>query len=431
MQSHIKQNNIVVIGAMWGDEGKGKIIDYLTTDADAVVRVQGGHNAGHTIVVNDHKIVLHLLPSGVLHPHVKCFIAGGVVLSLEALFTELNLLNELNIDYKKRLFIANTCHLILPYHVALDVARESNNNAIGTTKRGIGPCYEDKIARRGIRLCDLLNDDENIILQKLKQNIHYYKFLLNNYHQVNDINFNLDDIYQQLYGYKSKIKSLAIDVVLALYGLNKNNSKIIFEGAQGALLDIDFGTYPYVTSSNCGIGGILTSSGIDPRAITKVMGVTKAYTTRVGNGPFPSELFDEIGTQIATIGKEIGATTNRPRRCGYLDLVALRYTIMVNGITSLSLMKLDILDNIAEIKICIAYLINNQKYDVLPSGVDLANCQAVYHTLSGWQQNTGSVTVYKDLPLQAREYIEYIETQLAVPIELISVGPNRNCTIIK
>ncbi|MCE2706556.1 MAG: adenylosuccinate synthase [Proteobacteria bacterium] len=420
-------NNIVIIGSQWGDEGKGKIVDWLTESAVAVVRFQGGHNAGHTLVINGKKTVLHLLPSGILHDGVMCLIGNGVVVSPEALLTEIRDLEALGVNVRGNLRISEACPLILPYHIAMDQAREAGLNKIGTTGRGIGPSYEDKVARRAIRIQDLF--DAEIFATKLKENLKYYNFLLKNYYNVAELDFN--EVYNSTMAYADEIKPLVSDISRKLFQLRKENKKVIFEGAQGTLLDVDLGTYPFVTSSNCVAGAASTGAGISPKMIDYVVGIAKAYTTRVGSGPFPTELTDEIGQSLATRGNEFGSTTGRARRCGWFDAAALKRSVQINGIDGLCLTKLDVMDNLEEIKICVGYIRNGKEYDILPFGSDLVvACEPIYETIPGWSDSTKGVTNYDELPAAAKNYLKRIEEIVETPIDIISTGPDRTETIL-
>ncbi len=422
-------NNIVIIGSQWGDEGKGKIVDWLTETAKAVVRFQGGHNAGHTLVIEGKKTVLHLLPSGILHPKVLCFIANGVVVSPKALLDEIEELESFGINVRDRLIISEACPLILPYHIAMDIAREikRGGNKIGTTGRGIGPSYEDKVARRAIRVQDLFNPQ--IFKDKLEENLDYYNFLLKNYYNTNTISFN--ETYEEILKYAEKIKPMVSDVSRKLFNLRQQEEKVIFEGAQGTLLDVDLGTYPYVTSSNCVAGAAATGSGISPKMIDYVLGIVKAYTTRVGAGPFPTELNDDIGSTLAKRGNEFGSTTGRPRRCGWFDAAALKRSIQINGIDGLCITKLDVMDGMEEIKICVGYLRDGKKYDIMPFGADLViQCEPIYETMPGWSENTAGIQDYSKLPINAKRYLTRIEEIVNTPIDIISTGAERRETIL-
>ncbi len=423
------QNNIVIIGTQWGDEGKGKIVDWLTESAAAVVRFQGGHNAGHTLVINGKKTVLRLLPSGMMHPEVQCFIGNGVVVAPDALIKEINELEAIGVNVRNRLKISEACPLIMPYHIAIDQAREAKKglNKIGTTGRGIGPCYEDKVARRAIRIQDLFNPE--IFHAKLAENLEYYNFQLQHYYKTETLDF--DSIYTQILSYAEEIKPMVSDVSRKLFTLNKEGKKVIFEGAQGTLLDVDFGTYPFVTSSNCVAGGAATGAGISPRMINYVLGIAKAYTTRVGSGPFPTELTDEIGQGLASRGNEFGSVTGRARRCGWFDAAALKRAVQINGVSGLCITKLDVMDGMEEIKICVGYIRDGKEYDILPFGSDLVvNCEPVYETMPGWKESTAGLKSYAELPVNARNYLKRIEEIIETPIDIISTGPDRVETIL-
>jgi len=416
--------NSVIIGAQWGDEGKGKIVDLLTPQYDCVVRFQGGHNAGHTLVVNGKKTILHLIPSGILHPSTTCVIAGGVVVNLAALFEEVDKLANAGVaDIESRLKISYLCQLILPSHIALDKAREQHlaKSAIGTTGRGIGPTYEDKIVRRGLRITDLFAADLDERLQRL---VDYHNYLLEHYYKQQPIE--VATILEECLAVREKIAPLCCDVPLFLAELNRKGHSILYEGAQGALLDIEHGTYPYVTSSNTLAGGVVTSAGVAMQSVTEIIGIAKAYTTRVGAGPFVTELHDDIGALIAKRGHEYGSTTGRPRRCGWLDLPALKRVAMLNGITAWSLTKLDVLDTLAEIQVCVAYRLNGQEYSIMPDDLGLFDqIEPIYETFPGWQQETMGLTDWQQLPQAATHFIDYIVTATGVPIDSISTGPER------
>ena len=423
------QNNIVIIGTQWGDEGKGKIVDWLTESASAVVRFQGGHNAGHTLVIDGKKTVLRLLPSGILHPNVACFIGNGVVVSPENLLKEIHELEEVGIAVKQNLRISEACPLILPYHVAMDQAREAKKgiNKIGTTGRGIGPAYEDKVARRAIRIQDLFNS--KLFATKLEENLEYYNFMLTNYYHVPSVDYTktLEDTLK----HAEEIKPLVSDVSRKLFELRKAEQKVIFEGAQGTLLDVDLGTYPYVTSSNCVAGNAATGSGISPKMIDYVLGIVKAYTTRVGSGPFPTELTDDIGAALAKRGNEFGSVTGRARRCGWFDAAALKRSVQINGVNGLCVTKLDVMDGMEEIKICVGYMRGGKQYDILPFGSDLVvGCEPIYESMPGWNESTAGITKYADLPVAAKNYLLRIEEIIETNIDIISTGPERTETIL-
>ncbi len=422
--------NVVVIGTQWGDEGKGKIVDWLTDRAQGVVRFQGGHNAGHTLVVNGKKTVLHLIPSGILRDNVTCYIGNGVVLSPEALLEEIDMLAKAGVEVAGRLKISEATPLILPHHVALDKAREIAKGAgkIGTTGRGIGPAYEDKVARRAIRVQDLFHRER--FAAKLGEVLDHHNFMLKNYFKAEIVDFNktLDDAMRMA----ERIKPLVADVPRALYEANKNGDNLLFEGAQGTLLDIDHGTYPFVTSSNCTAGGASTGTGMGPSSMHYVLGITKAYTTRVGSGPFPTELFDDVGRYLGEKGHEFGATTGRARRCGWFDAAALKRSIQINGISGLCVTKLDVLDGLETLRICVGYKIGGQVSDILPVGAEtLSNCEPIYEELPGWKDSTVGVKTVDGLPANARAYLQRMEALCEVPIDIISTGPDREETIVK
>ena len=420
--------NLVVIGAQWGDEGKGKIVDLLTEKAGAVVRYQGGHNAGHTLVIDGKKTVLHLIPAGILHAGVKSYIGNGVVLCLRALFTEIAALEAAGVPVMERLHISPACALILPSHSALDQAREAARgaNKIGTTGRGIGPAYEDKIARRGLRLADLMHPET--FRERLRELMDFHNFQLEHYYHAAPVSY--DDVASEWLAYAARVRPLITDVTLAITRHSAKGEHIIFEGAQGAMLDIDHGTYPFVTSSSTAAGGAATGSGVGPRHLDYILGIAKAYSTRVGGGPFPTELLDATGKHLAEVGHEYGATTGRARRCGWIDLPALRRAIYNSSISGLCLTKLDVLDALPQIQVCTAYHMDGERLDVAPVGADeLARCQPVYETLPGWQSDTVGITAYEQLPEKARAYIAYLENALGLPIAIVSTGPDRVHTI--
>ncbi len=424
------RNNIILIGAQWGDEGKGKIVDLLTEQAAAVVRFQGGHNAGHTLVINGEKTVLHLIPSGILRPHVTCLIGNGVVIAPDALLQEIVALEDRGIRVRDRLKLSSACPLILPCHVALDQAREAAKGAgkIGTTGRGIGPAYEDKVARRALRLGDLR--DMTRFAAKLDEMLHYHNFVLQNYLGAAPVL--AADILALVQHWREQLLPLIADIPALLADLRQRGEKVLFEGAQGTLLDIDHGTYPFVTSSNPTAGGALCGSGIGPLMIDYVLGIAKAYTTRVGSGPFPTELEDAVGETLGVRGAEFGATTGRKRRCGWLDLVALRRAVILNSLSGICLTKLDVMDTLAEVKVCIAYELDGERLDAPPASADeVARCTPVYETLPGWQTTTAGVRTYAELPALAQHYLTYLEERLGVPLALISTGAERDDTIIR
>lgn len=420
--------NVVILGTQWGDEGKGKIVDLLTDQAQAVARFQGGHNAGHTLVIEGKKTVLHLIPSGILRSDVLCLIGNGVVLSPEALLHEMEGLERSGVPVRERLRISAACPLILPYHVALDLAREAarGNAKIGTTGRGIGPAYEDKVARRGLRLGDLLNADR--FAEQLKEVLDYHNFVLTQYYQSDALDYQqvLDQALQQ----GERLWPLVADVTGLLHQYREQGKNLLFEGAQGSLLDIDHGTYPFVTSSNTTAGGTSTGSGFGPLYLDYVLGITKAYTTRVGSGPFPTELFDDMGKHMAERGHEFGATTGRARRCGWLDLVALKLAMRINSVSGICLTKLDVLDGLETIKVCVGYEgVTGEDYGQFSADC-LVNLKPVYEEMPGWSESTVGVKSLDKLPATARDYIAYIEAQLGVPVDIISTGPDREETIV-
>ncbi|MBV1871972.1 MAG: adenylosuccinate synthase [Gammaproteobacteria bacterium] len=417
--------NVVVLGTQWGDEGKGKIVDLLMDRAECVARFQGGHNAGHTLVIGDEKTVLHLIPSGVLRENVICLIGNGVVLSPEALLKEMKELEDKGVPVRERLRISHSCPLILPYHVSLDLARESARGkaAIGTTGRGIGPAYEDKVARRGLRLGDIFEDS---FPDKLKEVMEYHNFALTQYYKTDAVNY--EEVLEGALTMGESLKPLMIDVTDSLHVHRKRGDNILFEGAQGSLLDIDHGTYPYVTSSNTTAGGTATGSGFGPLYLDYVLGITKAYTTRVGSGPFPTELFDETGAQLAKRGHEFGATTGRSRRCGWFDAASLRRACQVNSVSGICLTKLDVLDGLETIRICTSY--TNQAGESCDTSTDFDKLTPVYEELPGWSESTFGVKTLEDLPQAARNYINRIEELLETPIDIISTGPERTETIV-
>lgn len=422
--------NVVVLGTQWGDEGKGKIVDLLTERAKYVVRYQGGHNAGHTLVINGEKTVLHLIPSGILRENVVSIIANGVVLAPDALLKEMTALEERGIPVRERLLISEACPLILPYHVALDNAREKARGAkaIGTTGRGIGPAYEDKVARRGLRVGDLF--DKETFAQKLKEILEYHNFQLVNYYKEPAVDYQktLDEIM----AVADILTGMVVDVSDLLYKATVNGELVMFEGAQGTLLDIDHGTYPYVTSSNTTAGGVATGSGLGPRYVDYVLGIIKAYSTRVGAGPFPTELFDDVGEFLCKQGNEYGATTGRRRRTGWLDSVAVRRAVQINSLSGFCLTKLDVLDGLKEVKICVAYRMpDGREVTTTPLAADdWKGIEPIYETMPGWSESTFGVKERNGLPQAALNYIKRIEELTGVPIDIISTGPDRTETMI-
>ena len=422
--------NVVVIGTQWGDEGKGKIVDLLTDRAAAVARFQGGHNAGHTLVIDGEKTVLHLIPSGILRDGVTCLIGNGVVLSLEALIKEADSLTARGVPVFERLRISPACPLILESHVALDVAREKARGAaaIGTTGRGIGPAYEDKVSRRGLKVSDLFVREH--FAAKLGELLDYHNFLLRNYFRTDPVDFNR--VLDSAMAHAEKIAPLTVDITQLLNDLMESGKSVLFEGAQGALLDIDHGTYPFVTSSNTVAATASSGTGIGPARLDYILGIVKAYTTRVGAGPFPTELFDDFGAHLAKVGHEFGATTGRPRRCGWFDAVALRRSIINSSVSGLCVTKLDVLDGLETIRICVGYEIDGEPISGLPVVMDrFAEYKPIYEDMPGWSESTIGLTAFDELPANARSYLARIEELVGVPLDIISTGPDREQTIIK
>jgi adenylosuccinate synthase len=409
--------NVVVVGTQWGDEGKGKLVDLLTEKATAVVRFQGGHNAGHSLVVGGEKTVLHLIPSGILHSHVTCLIGNGVVLSVPDLFKEIEELESAGINVRDRLLVSPGCPLILPYHISLDQMRENlrGNQKIGTTGRGIGPAYEDKAARRGVRVADLF--DEAAFRIKIEEILDYHNFVLKNYFNTSEVS--VDEVMEASLGWFDQLKPMVVDVVDRLARLQADGENILFEGAQGAMLDIDQGTYPFVTSSNTTAGAISGGCGVGPLDLDYILGITKAYTTRVGSGPFPTELFDEVGSHLARVGNEFGSTTGRPRRCGWFDAFALRRVISINSVSGLCITKLDVLDGLESVSLCVDY-----------DHSDIDNPLPVYEEMPGWKESTVSARKLEDLPDNARAYLGRIEELCGAKVDIVSTGPDREDTII-
>ncbi len=421
--------NVVVIGTQWGDEGKGKVVDWLTDHAHGVVRFQGGHNAGHTLVINGRKTVLHLIPSGILRDGVACFIANGVVVSPQALLEEIAMLEAAGVEVQNRLKISEACPLILPYHAALDRAREAAKGEakIGTTGRGIGPAYEDKVARRAIRIQDLFYRER--FAAKLGEVLDYHNFVLKHYFRTDIIDF--QQTLDETMLLAEHIKPMVGDVPRSLFEMSRAGRNLLFEGAQGALLDIDHGTYPFVTSSNCVAGAAAAGSGVGPQLLHYVLGITKAYTTRVGSGPFPTELDDAVGRHLASRGNEFGATTGRPRRCGWFDAAALKRSIQINGVSGLCVTKLDVLDGVETLQLGIGYRLDGAETDILPFGAEsIANCEPLYEEIEGWSESTVGLKKLEQLPQAARDYLTRIEEICEVPVAMISTGPGRGETIV-
>jgi len=431
MSTKSMAKNVVVIGTQWGDEGKGKIVDWLTDHSQGVVRFQGGHNAGHTLVIGGHKTALQLIPSGIMRDGVACYIGNGVVLSVPDVLREIDKLQAIGVEVPSRLKISEACPIILPYHTALDVAREvaRGDAKIGTTGKGIGPAYEDKVARRAIRAADLLN--EKRFAEKLRENLDYHNFVLANYLKVPTVDYQktLDDALADV----PRLKPMVGDVSSALYAAFNAGANLLFEGAQGSLLDVDHGTYPYVTSSNCVAGNASTGSGVGPGMLHYILGITKAYTTRVGSGPFPSELPTDagVGKHLATVGHEFGTVTGRPRRCGWFDAALLKRSVQINGVTGMCFTKLDVLDGLELLRICTGYKLNGKTVDIFPVGAeDAAACEPIYEEMPGWKESTVGAKSLDVLPANARAYIDRIEKLVGVPIDMISTGPDREETIV-
>lgn len=423
--------NVVVIGTQWGDEGKGKVVDWLTDHAQGVVRFQGGHNAGHTLVIGGQKTALQLIPSGIMRPGVACYIGNGVVLSVPDVLREIDKLEASGVEVSSRLKISEACPVILPYHTALDAAREIARGAskIGTTGKGIGPAYEDKVARRAIRVADLLNEER--LAEKLRENLDYHNFVLVNYLKATAVDYQktLDDALSTV----PRIRPMVADVSSALYAAYKAGGNLLFEGAQGSLLDVDHGTYPYVTSSNCVAGNAAAGSGVGPNMLHYVLGITKAYTTRVGSGPFPSELPTDqgVGKHLASVGHEFGTVTGRARRCGWFDAALLKRSVQINGVSGMCLTKLDVLDGVESIKICTGYKLNGKLVDIFPVGAEeAAGCEPIYEEMPGWVGATVSAKTMEALPAAARAYVKRIEELVGVPVDMVSTGPDREETIV-
>jgi adenylosuccinate synthase len=423
--------NVVVIGTQWGDEGKGKIVDWLTDHAQAVVRFQGGHNAGHTLVIGGQKTALQLIPSGIMRAGTACYIGNGVVLSVPDLLREIDKLQANGVEVASRLKISEACPIILPYHTALDAAREVARGAakIGTTGKGIGPAYEDKVARRAIRVADLLSPAR--FAEKLKENLDFHNFVLTNYFNAPAVDYQktLDDALANV----ERIRPMVADVSSALYAAHKNGASLLFEGAQGSLLDVDHGTYPFVTSSNCVAGNAAAGTGVGPNMLHYILGITKAYTTRVGSGPFPSELTTDegVGKHLSSIGHEFGTVTGRARRCGWFDAALLKRSVQINGVSGMCLTKLDVLDGLETLKLCTGYTIDGKSVDIFPVGAEeAARCIPVYEEMPGWSESTVGAQTLDALPLNARNYIKRIEEMVGVPVDMVSTGPDREETIV-
>jgi adenylosuccinate synthase len=421
--------NVVVIGTQWGDEGKGKIVDWLAESAHGVVRFQGGHNAGHTLWIKGQKTILRLIPSGIMHPNLSCYIGNGVVLSPQALLNEIEELEQAGLSIRDRLRISPACPLILPYHVALDQAREAKRGEakIGTTGRGIGPAYEDKVARRALRVQDLY--DPQTFRTKLEEVLDLHNFTLTQYLGAQPIS--VDEVYELAMGFAAPLQAMVADVSQLLNQAQKQGQNLLFEGAQGALLDIDHGTYPFVTSSNCLAGAASAGAGVGPQSLHYVLGITKAYTTRVGSGPFPTELSDETGAHLASVGKEYGSVTGRARRCGWFDGAALKRSVQLNGISGLCITKLDVLDGLPTIGLGVGYRIDGEFTELLPYGAaNVARAEPVFEELPGWSESTVGITQFDQLPANARQYLMRISESCEVPIDMVSTGPDREETIL-
>ena len=423
--------NVVVIGTQWGDEGKGKIVDWLTDHAQGVVRFQGGHNAGHTLVIGGVKTALQLIPSGIMRPGVACYIGNGVVLSVPDLLREIDKLQAVGVEVTSRLVVSEACPVILPYHTALDSAREIARGAakIGTTGKGIGPAYEDKVARRAIRVADLMN--EKRFAEKLRENLEYHNFVLTQFLKAKAVDFQItfDDAIANV----PRLAPMVADVSSALYAAHHAGASILFEGAQGSLLDVDHGTYPFVTSSNCVAGNAAAGSGVGPNMLHYILGITKAYTTRVGAGPFPSELDTEVGVgkHLSAVGHEFGTVTGRARRCGWFDAALLKRSVQINGVSGMCLTKLDVLDGISTLKICTGYRLRDKIVDIFPVGAeDAAGCVPIYEEMPGWTESTVGAKSIAALPAKARAYVKRIEDLVGVPIDMVSTGPDREETIV-
>ena len=421
--------SLVILGSQWGDEGKGKIVDLLTEKVDYVVRYQGGHNAGHTLVVDGQKTALHLIPSGILRPHVRCVIGNGVVLSPEALVKEIKMLEERGHSVVDRLHVSSNCPLIMQVHVELDRAREAarGDSKIGTTGRGIGPAYEDKVSRRGLRVADAM--DPLRFAAKARELMDYHNFILSNFYHAEPVD--VEAMIEETLDAVNYFGGAVCDTVDLVHRSRRDGKVMLFEGAQGSLLDIDHGTYPFVTSSNTTAGGVATGSGLGPRYIDAILGITKAYATRVGSGPMPTELFDSVGEHLALKGQEVGTTTGRGRRCGWFDAVAVRHAIEVNSISGICLTKLDVLDGLDEVSICVAYeLPNGEVVDYLPTGDDFSEAKPIYETMCGWNETTFGMTSLDEIPRAAKEYIRRLNELVGAPVDIVSTGPDREQTIV-
>ena len=423
--------NVVVIGTQWGDEGKGKVVDWLTDHAQGVVRFQGGHNAGHTLVIGGQKTALQLIPSGIMRAGVACYIGNGVVLSVPDLLREIDKLEASGIEVANRLKVSEACPVILPYHTALDAAREAKRGdaKIGTTGKGIGPAYEDKVARRAIRVADLLN--EKRLEEKRRETLDYHNYVLVKYLTAKAVDF--QSTFDTALASVPRIRPMVTDVSSALYAAHKAGANLLFEGAQGSLLDVDHGTYPFVTSSNCVAGNAAAGSGVGPNMLHYILGITKAYTTRVGSGPFPSELPTDqgIGQHLSSVGHEFGTVTGRARRCGWFDAALLKRSVQINGVSGMCLTKLDVLDGLESLKLCTGYRLHGKQVDIFPVGAEeAAACEPIYEEMPGWTEPTVGVKLMKDLPANAQAYVKRIEELVGVPVDMVSTGPDREETIV-
>jgi len=436
MKASAAGRNVVVVGTQWGDEGKGKVVDWLTDHAQGVVRFQGGHNAGHTLVIKGVKTALQLIPSGIMRDGVACYIGNGVVVDPTHLLLEIERLEKIGLNVRSRLFVSESCPLILPFHVEVDKAREalretSGAGKIGTTGKGIGPAYEDKVARRALRVQDLKHPER--FAKKLRELLELHNFALTSYLKSSALEF--QPIFDHALQVAEQLKPMMADVGYLLHMAHREGQHILFEGAQGTLLDIDHGTYPYVTSSNCVAGNAAAGAGVGPHLLHYILGVTKAYTTRVGSGPFPTELpIDHVGTvghHLSTVGQERGTVTGRARRCGWLDAAALKRSIIINGISGLCITKLDVLDGLPEIKVCVGYELGGRRIDILPLDADdILACQPIYDAFPGWSESTAGITEWDRLPVNARRYLERVQEYIGAPVDMVSTGPDRDHTIL-
>ena len=421
--------NVVVVGAQWGDEGKGKIVDWLTEKVDGVVRFNGGHNAGHTLVINGAKTILRLIPSGIMHPASVCYLGNGVVFAPDAFFREIDELKSHGVDAEPRMRVSGNCPLIMPYHVALDHAREAalGKNKIGTTGRGIGPAYEDKVARRTLRVADMY--DQDLFAERVRHVLDLHNFILKNYLKAEALD--PQKVIDETRAYADRLAPMVCDVSAELNAAMSQGKQFLFEGAQGSMLDIDHGTYPFVTSSNTVAGSAAAGAGVGPHQLNYVLGITKAYCTRVGSGPFPTELHDATGEELRRKGNEFGAVTGRPRRCGWFDGAALRRAVQINGLTGLAVMKLDVFDGMDTVKLAVGYKVDGEPVDLMPYGADAAaRCEPIYEEFPGWSESTFGMTRWEQLPKSAQQYLQRLSEVAGCPIALVSTGPDRNQTIL-